>query len=429
MPRTRQSRFWTLIAFLAALSHATWATAQEVIDLTGEDRALIPSLEQVFAIGTFDGEEWEMFGGISGLGFDAEGNLYVFDRQNSHVVVVDNTGRHIRTMGRAGDGPGELRMPSGFVVMRDGSVVIADLGHRAYTLFDPEGGYDHMITFRQSDIIQMSQLLAVPEGNELITGGGSSTARIAMGPGGGAPPTTRPIERISLSGDEEVRQVVVDAWLPPRESAPQRLSGGGMSFRAATSGSRTFEPGLHVGTLPDGGVAYADSSTYAVKIASREGSPERVIRRPFQPEPVTDDIEEAERERQLAELESGEGPQMRIVMQSSDGGQARSLGGDAISEMMRSRIEQMQFYHEIPVIMNLTTGWNGKIWVQRRGDEPTEPGPIDVLTPAGLYAGTFGQGEIALPRAFGPDGLVAFVETDELDVPTVVVKRLPAILG
>ena len=27
--------------------------------------------------------------------------------------------------------------------------------------------------------------------------------------------------------------------------------------------------------------------------------------------------------------------------------------------------------------------------------------------------------------AFGPDGLVAFVEIDELDVPMVIVKRLP----
>ena len=28
--------------------------------------------------------------------------------------------------------------------------------------------------------------------------------------------------------------------------------------------------------------------------------------------------------------------------------------------------------------------------------------------------------------AFGPDGLVLYWETDELDVPTIVVKRLPA---
>jgi hypothetical protein len=33
-----------------------------------------------------------------------------------------------------------------------------------------------------------------------------------------------------------------------------------------------------------------------------------------------------------------------------------------------------------------------------------------------------------LPAAFGPEGLVAFIERDELDVPTVVVKRLPAVL-
>ena len=31
-----------------------------------------------------------------------------------------------------------------------------------------------------------------------------------------------------------------------------------------------------------------------------------------------------------------------------------------------------------------------------------------------------------MPLAFGPGGLVAFLELDELDVATIVVKRLPA---
>jgi len=30
-----------------------------------------------------------------------------------------------------------------------------------------------------------------------------------------------------------------------------------------------------------------------------------------------------------------------------------------------------------------------------------------------------------MPSAFGPNGLVAFVETDDLDVPYVAVRRLP----
>ena len=83
---------------------------------------------------------------------------------------------------------------------------------------------------------------------------------------------------------------------------------------------------------------------------------------------------------------------------------------------------------ELPVLMDLATGWNGKIWVVRRGEEPTEAGAVDVLTPAGQYVGTFAAGDLRLPWAFGPDGLVAFVETDDFDVPTVVVRRLPAIL-
>ena len=39
--------------------------------------------------------------------------------------------------------------------------------------------------------------------------------------------------------------------------------------------------------------------------------------------------------------------------------------------------------------------------------------------------GTFAAAAPGMPAAFGPDGLVLYWETDELDVPTLVVKRLP----
>ena len=72
------------------------------------------------------------------------------------------------------------------------------------------------------------------------------------------------------------------------------------------------------------------------------------------------------------------------------------------------------------------TGWHGEIWVQRHGREPHDDnGPIDVLTMDGRYVGTYSAGAVEMPAAFGPDGLVAFIETDELGVDAVVVKRLP----
>ena len=42
----------------------------------------------------------------------------------------------------------------------------------------------------------------------------------------------------------------------------------------------------------------------------------------------------------------------------------------------------------------------------------------------GRYPGTYSAGAIAMSAASGPDGLVAFIETDRLDVKTVVVRRL-----
>ena len=94
------------------------------------------------------------------------------------------------------------------------------------------------------------------------------------------------------------------------------------------------------------------------------------------------------------------------------------------AEMRRERIRNMEFYHEVPVVRDLQTSWEGTIWVLRRGEEPASDGPIDVLTPDGRYIGTYAAGATGMPDAFGPDGLAAFIERDEFDVASVVVRRL-----
>ena len=91
----------------------------------------------------------------------------------------------------------------------------------------------------------------------------------------------------------------------------------------------------------------------------------------------------------------------------------------------RKDIEDLQFFSEVPVVRDLHASWNGMIWVRRRGEEPNSNGPIDVLDMAGRYVGSYRTGATDIPDAFGPDGLVAFIERDELGVETVVVKRAP----
>ncbi|GMV03843.1 MAG: hypothetical protein AMXMBFR53_01250 [Gemmatimonadota bacterium] len=420
-----------LVALVGVALAAAPAASQQVVDLPGEDKVLPAALPEVFRVGSMDGDEWETFGENVSVAFDARGQLYIFDRQSSRVVVTDATGAFVREVGKAGEGPGELRMPVGFTVLRDGSVVIADVGHRAYQVFGPDGAFKRMVSFAgDGSVIRLGQLSPDPRGNAIFSGGGRNmVVSMSAGPGG-APemPRGRPIERVSLEGSQAKPQTVVSAWEPPPAEGPApTVQGGGVRFSMSMAGPRTFEPALFVGPLADGGLAYADSTGYAVKVAGANGTLERVLRRPFRPRPVTPAMQEAEKKRQLDELAAGGGPrvQMRMV---TDGGQVVSPNADAIRKMQEDRVAQMQFYPELPVLMNMATGWSGKIWVVRRGDQPTEEGPIDVLTPAGQYVGTFAKGSLELPSAFGPEGMVAFVERDEFDVPTVVVRRLPAVL-
>lgn len=95
---------------------------------------------------------------------------------------------------------------------------------------------------------------------------------------------------------------------------------------------------------------------------------------------------------------------------------------------MRSRrayLDALPSADEVPVVLDLRTTWEGRIWVRRRAESLVDDGPIDVLTTDGRYLGSY-PGDTAMPAAFGPGGLLAFVERHGLGVNTVVVKRVAA---
>jgi len=219
--------------------------------------------------------------------------------------------------------------------------------------------------------------------------------------------------RTDLSSDVARVETFVEAWAPP---GTEMRSG---SFAEVTSGGLWgFVPPLLFDALPGGGVAFSDSSAYAIKVTGPSGEVLRILRRPIVPQPVTDQFKQAEMDRQLAELSPGRdpggsvSPTARVMLEGFRSSQVQA-------------IEEMQFLAEVPVLYALRTTWEGNLWVQRRGEEPdVDLGPIDVLTVDGRYLGTL-DGQIRMPDEFGPDGLVVFIEKDEYDVPVIEVKRLP----
>ena len=93
----------------------------------------------------------------------------------------------------------------------------------------------------------------------------------------------------------------------------------------------------------------------------------------------------------------------------------------------REGVEERTFADEVPVLYGLKVDWEDRIWVRRRGLTSQDDGPTDIMTPDGDYIGTLPPDGLRTPDAFGPDGLLAYIESDEMDVPTVRVARLVAL--
>ena len=192
-------------------------------------------------------------------------------------------GAFVRAFGRAGEGPGEFRSPDGLVVMRDGRVVIADLGHRAYHIFDGNGDFERMVRMApEPGDVTITDLLPDPGGEAFFSAAGARTLSVISGT---SPRTilhrTRPVNRIILNGEVAVKDTVAEGWLPPggdqaEFGLPIKDQPYQPNFDIPLP--RVFGPEMLAGALPDGSVAFSDSSAYSIKIARPGEGVWRILR-------------------------------------------------------------------------------------------------------------------------------------------------------
>ncbi|MEZ4417329.1 MAG: hypothetical protein R3E10_16365 [Gemmatimonadota bacterium] len=420
-------RAWVLS--LLPLLHAAALSAQQTIQLPERDRALAVEPVELFRVGGAEGTGWQEFARVTQMAFDAQGNLYVLDPQSQRVVVIDPRGGLVRTHELQGDGPGEFRTPVALSVTREGELVVFDVGHMGFLRFGPDGRFlgqqaqplEQGLPIRGFALDQAGRVVFSTDGLTI------RTSESAEGP----PPDRRPIRRVDLTGGA-ASGVAYNAWKLAAEERPTQMSGGGMRFSVGAS-EVAMAPGLYYGLLPGGRLAVSDSVDYAVKVVGANGGIERVLRRPIAPRRLTDADREAYKEERLAGVSGGGGGTGVMILQGGGSGSAggtRSMSIDqkAMREMVSQQLEQATFAEERAVLAGLSTDWGGRIWVERSGRRVGEDGPIDVIDASGEYLGTVAPNGMRLPVAFGPDGRMAYVDLDDLDIPSVVVRQLPATL-
>ena len=113
--------------------------------------AVTIELEELWRVGADADESAPVFGVITGLAFADDGSVYVVDQQLSQVSVFSPDGIFQRTVGREGEGPGDLRHPGRAYVSAAGELRVPNNFAERIERFAPTGEYIGAIRILEAD--------------------------------------------------------------------------------------------------------------------------------------------------------------------------------------------------------------------------------------------------------------------------------------
>jgi len=262
------------------------------------------------------------------VGADARGNIYVLDNGGPRVQIFDAAGRFVRGFGKAGEGPGEMKMPARMAVGADGQVAVFDIALNRISVYDARGK------------LLRDQVPPQPVRDLAFTANGTLVCSF-HGAGGDV------VEAFDAAGKS------LWAHRPP-EAAP--AGGRVMMFEIGneTVGSR-LEPAANGDVFLGGRDVYAVRRLHAGAVTQTWSRPYERQARPPLPRPADD----------------GDGPTATIVVRREGGGGAQtSVSGPGSSGSSGAEthtftgadLERMMPKHS-PDIRGLLAWPDGRLWV------------------------------------------------------------------
>jgi hypothetical protein len=98
------------------------------------------NLEEELTLGEAEGREEYLFSRIL-IDVDENENIYVLDNQTATIRVFNKQGEYLKTIGKKGQGPGELISPRTIQITPQNEIMVYDFGIRRLTFFSLEGEF------------------------------------------------------------------------------------------------------------------------------------------------------------------------------------------------------------------------------------------------------------------------------------------------
>jgi hypothetical protein len=336
-------------------------------------------IEEAVRIGAMDGTGPEMIGAVGTLEVDLSGRIWVLEQQVQELRVFDAAGRHVRTIGRRGGGPGEFNQVIGMAWGPDRNLWVVDPQNNRISVIDTAG-----VFVRSHPTIGGFVIMPWPGG---FDDAGHFYTYVPL-------PSTDRFRMALVKYDSALSPmdtIVTPRWEGPDSFFELRTEGGFMRSGVP------FSPGLVWRLAPSGNIWFALTGEYRLFDMTQSGDTLREIARAFEPLPVTE-----------ADIDSAIG---RLEWFTRQGG----------------KVDRSRFPSVKPALEQFWIADDGTIWVMPVVESAEERSRyLDAFDPEGRYLG-----RILLPftlSAYPPPvfrrGMLYGVTRDDLEVPYVVAARV-----
>ncbi|MBP2681229.1 MAG: hypothetical protein H6Q78_1092, partial [Candidatus Krumholzibacteriota bacterium] len=205
------------------------------------------------------------------IALDSRGNLFVLDAGNYCIKKFDPSGKLLGSFGRKGEGPGEIEFVTGMGFDREDRLVVYDHGNNRFTVFANTGVFVKTAGINEIGWRSVLGMNIDPKGRLYI----ESSRTHEWSP---KPDTWTVISRVDLDTMTET----------PVDSASFKSFYWRQDGDTRTGASAPYCPELHWGVAPSGDIVLANSADYSIKIIAQDLSLRREVRPTRARYPVTD---------------------------------------------------------------------------------------------------------------------------------------------